>query len=471
ANFLRSFEWVGEERFFPEGTSMKADLLVSNAQIVSPSGTYKGHIYINGGRISAITREKEAGAAREIDAANQYVIPGMVDEHVHMMDPGYTDREDWTQGTKAAARGGITTVIDHHRSDPLVYTSKILKEKTEYIRSRAVVDFGQLGGLDTDNLEHLRPMWETGALGFKGFMCELHGVPDLSEGILLDIMREAGSFGGTVMLHCESDTILKKAKAQIDAEGRTDPMSISDWRNPEAEFVATVDAISLAELTGCTVLVAHVSQPRLLELIQEARGRGAHIYGESCPHYFYLDHTHLKERGAYVKFTPVVRAPEVKEGMRDALGKGLVDTIGTDHCPYPRHLKEVGEGDIHKAPFGIPGIDTTLRVMLHAVNEELLTLNKLVQICCEQPARLFHLYPRKGCIQIDSDADLVIVDMDREDTLRDEDIVSKCRWTPFCGWKIKGDVTMTLVRGNVVMDQGEVCAEAGIGAPAARGRT
>ncbi|MEE9241140.1 MAG: dihydroorotase family protein [bacterium] len=447
---------------------MKADLLVSNARIVTPSSTFPGNIYVTGGRISAITAEREEGAKREIDAAGRYVMPGMVDEHVHMMDPGFTDREDWTQGTKAAARGGITTVIDHHRSEPLVYTRKILDEKTEYVRSRAVVDYGQLGGLDTDNLEHLRPMWEGGALGFKGFMCELHGVPDLSEGVLLDIMREAGSFGATVMLHCESDSILKKAKAKMDAEGRTDYLCITEWRNQECEYVATTDAISLAELTGCTVLVAHVSQPRLLGAIHAARERGVKIYAESCPHYFFMDTDTLKEKGPFVKFTPTLRPPEVKEGMRSCLGRDMVDTIGTDHCPFPRALKEAGVKNIHDAPFGIPGIETTVRVMLQAVNDGLLSLNQWVKICCERPARLFHLYPRKGCIQVGSDADLIVVDMDREETIRDEDIVSKCKWSPFDGWKLKGAPVMTLVRGNLVMDEGEVCAEAGLGEPVQR---
>lgn len=447
---------------------MNADLLVSNAQIVTPSSTFQGNIYVTGGRISAITSEKEAGAAREIDAAGRFVLPGMVDEHIHMMDPGFTDREDWTQGTMAAARGGVTTVIDHHRSDPLVYTRKILEEKTEYIRSRAVVDYGQLGGIDLDNLEDLRPMWEGGALGFKGFICELHGVPALPEGVLLDVMREAKSFGATVMLHCESDSILKKAEARIEAEGRTDYMCISEWRNPESEYVATIDAISLAELTGCTVLVAHVSQPRLLDAIHAARERGVSIFAESCPHYFYLDTDDLKEKGPFVKFTPVLRAPEMKAGMRARLGRDMVNTIGTDHCPFPRAMKEAGIDNIHDAPFGIPGVETTVRVMLNAVSEGLLSLNQLVKLCCEQPARLFHLFPRKGAIQVGSDADLIVVDMDREETLRDQDIVSKCKWTPFDGMKVKGAPVMTILRGNVVMEEGEVCADAGLGEPVRR---
>ncbi|MEK6710506.1 MAG: amidohydrolase family protein [Nitrospinota bacterium] len=447
---------------------MKADLLISNAQIVSSAGTYRGHVYVEGGRVAAITKDKEAGARREIDAGGRHLIPGMVDEHVHMMDPGFTDREDWTQGTKSAARGGITTVIDHHRSDPLVYTRKLLEEKTEYIRSRAVVDYGQLGGLDLGNLEHLRPMWEAGALGFKGFICELHGVPDLSEGVLLDVMREVQTFGGVVMLHCESDSILKKAKEKIDAQGRTDYMCISEWRTPEAETVATLDAIALAELTGCTVLVAHVSQPRLLQAIQDARRRGARIFAESCPQYFYLTTEHLKSLGPFVKFTPVIREPEVVQGMRACLGRDMVDTIGTDHCPFPRPLKEAGLRNIHKAPFGIPGCDTTVRLMLNAVNAGVLTLNQLVRVCCEQPARLFHLYPRKGTIQAGADADLVLVDMGREEVLRDEDIVSKCRWTPFNGWKVKGAPVLTLLRGQVVMEEGRVIGEAGMGKPVER---
>lgn len=447
---------------------MSADLLIKNARIAAPEGVYEGCVYVEEGRIAAVAEKAGAGAGREIDAEGRFLLPGMVDEHVHMMDPGFTDREDWTTGTRAAARGGVTTVIDHHRSEPLVYTREILEEKTAYVASRAVVDFGQLGGLDVDNLEHLRPMWEGGALGFKGFMCELHGVPDLSEGVLLSVMREAASFGATVMLHCESDSILKKAKERVDAEGRTDYMCISAWRNPESEYVATLDAVALAELTGCRVLVAHVSQPALLEAIRAARGRGADIYAESCPQYFYLDHSHLEELGPFVKFTPVIRSPETREGMREALGRGMVDTIGTDHCPFPRGRKEDGVENIHEAPFGIPGVETTTRLMLNAVNEGLLTLGQVVSVCCERPARVFNLYPRKGSIRPGADADFMLVDMDREETLRDADVVSKCGWTPFDGWKVKGAPVMTISRGEVVMEDGEVPGEAGRGRAVSR---
>ena len=447
---------------------MDADLVVSNCQIVTSSNTYNGNIYIKDGKIIAITENKDISAKEEVDAANNYVLPGMVDEHVHMMDPGFTDREDWEQGTKAAARGGITTVIDHHRSDPLVYTSTILEEKTEYITGKAVVDFGQLGGLDLENLADLKPMWDSGALGFKGFMCELHGVPDISEGKLRNIMLEAVKFGATVMLHCESDSILKESKKIIDRDNRTDRMCISEWRNPESEFVATMDAINLAELTGCRVLVAHVSQPRLLREIQSARLRGVNIFAESCPQYFYLDHTHLKNLGPYVKFTPAIRSPETKDEMRLMLGKEMVDTIGTDHCPFPKESKDAGLSNIHDAPFGIPGIDTTVRLMLNAVNDGCLNLNQLVKICCENPSRIFNLFPKKGTIQVGSDADLIVVDLDAKETIKDEEIVSKCKWSPFNNLEIKGSVIRTIVRGQTVMKDGVVSAPNGWGKPVQR---
>jgi dihydroorotase/allantoinase len=148
----------------------------------------------------------------------------------------------------------------------------------------------------------------------------------------------------------------------------------------------------------------------------------------------------------------------------------MVDTIGTDHCPFPRALKEAGVENIHDAPFGIPGVETTVRVMLTAVSEGHLSLNQWVRICCERPARLFRLFPRKGAIQVGSDADLIIVDMEREETLRNADIVSKCKWTPFDGMKVKGAPVMTIVRGNVVMEDGVVCGEAGVGKPVSRVR-
>ena len=447
---------------------MKPDLVVKNAKIVNSLGTYEGHVLIRDGKVLAVTSDLDGEPDSVIDAGGRYVLPGMVDDHVHMMDPGHTEREDFTTGTKASARGGATTVIEHHRTLPPVFTADLLREKSAYLKDKSVVDFAQLGGLTPDNLDQLRPMWEAGALGFKGFLVELHGAPMLSEGVLLDIMREVGSFGGTCLYHCESDSICRLGEEKIERDGRTDYRSMLAWRSMEAEYMASMDLINLAELTGCQSTIAHVSQPRILEAVQAARRRGVPVYAESCPHYFYLTEEEGEKRGPWAKFTPPPRPEAVRDGMREALGKGWVDIIATDHCPHVKSDKENGLDNIHKAPFGIPGIDTTSRLMLNAVNEGWLTLERLVRLMCEQPAKLYNIFPKKGTLQPGSDADLLIVDLDRKEKLTNDGVVSKCGWTTFDGMETTGAPTLTMVRGNVVMKDGQVMGEAGIGVEVTR---
>lgn len=447
---------------------MKPDLVVKNAKVVSSLGMYDGHILIKQGKILAVVTELDYEPESIIDAEGLHVLPGMVDDHVHMMDPGHTDREDFTTGTEASARGGATTVIEHHRTIPPVFTADLLREKSEYLKEKSVVDFAQLGGLAPDNINELQPMWEAGALGFKGFLVELHGAPMLTEGVLLDIMQMVKSFNGTCLYHCESDTICRRGKEKIDEEGQKDYSSMLNWRSMEAEYMASMELIHLTELTHCQSTIAHVSQPRILEAVQAARRRGSPIYAESCPHYFYLTEEEGKKRGPWAKFTPPPRPKEIRDGMRTALGKGWVDIIATDHCPHVREDKEKGLDDIHEAPFGIPGIDTTTRMMLNAVNEGWLTLGHLVKMMCEQPARLYNIFPKKGTIQPGSDADLIIVDMDRKETLANDSIVSKCGWTTFDGMEIIGAPTLTMVRGTVVMEDGLVTGRAGVGAEVTR---
>ena len=290
----------------------------------------------------------------------------------------------------------------------------------------------------------------------------------LSEGVLLDIMREVKSFNGTCLYHCESDTICRKGQEKLEEEGLTDYRSMLDWRSMEAEYMASMELIHLVELTGCQSTIAHVSQPRILEAIQTARRRGAPIYAESCPQYFYLTEEEGERHGPWAKFTPPPRPKEVRNGMRAALGKGWVDILATDHCPHVKEDKEKGLDNIHEAPFGIPGIDTTSRMMLNAVNEGWLTLGHLVQMMCEQPARLYNIFPKKGALQPGSDADLLIVDMDRKETLTNDSMVSKCGWTTYDGMETTGAPVLTMVRGHVVMKDGRVTGEAGIGVEVTR---
>ena len=442
---------------------MKVDLGIEGGTVVTPSGTFKADVYVQDGKILAVGRVYDVEAKQKIDAQGLLVMPGAVDGHVHMMDPGYTEREDFTTGTAAAAVGGATTVIEHHRTEPPVLNAKLFSEKCDHCKPKAVVDFAFMGGAVPDNLHELKGMWDQGAVAFKTFTCALHGVTPMPVGNLRELFRTLTTFDGITLIHAEDDSILSVNEKMLRESGRTDYLTVSDWRSEDAEFLAILSAVALARQTGARAIFAHVSLPASLRMIRDARLDGVKVYAESCPQYFYLTRDDLAEKGPWLKFAPSVRSRETASQMWIELGMGNVNILSTDHCPFPKDEKAAGIEDIWKAPYGIPGIETTVRLMLNGVNKGMVSLERVVQGLCETPARLYGLYPRKGCLLPGSDADILLVDMGVRERLSNEQIVSKCGWTPFDGMEVQGKVAMTLLRGAVVAENGQPVGDPGYG--------
>ena len=264
-----------------------------------------------------------------------------------MMDPGTTENEEFPLGTKAAAMGGVTTVIDHHRTVPAVYSVGPLREKIEYLNTRACVDFGLKGGISPDNLAELEAMWQAGITGFKTFTCNLHGVKAMNSDVLLSSFEEVKRLGGTVLIHCEDEGILAIIERALKKEGRTDNGSHWIWRNKAAERVATDMVIELAELSGCRVVIAHVSQGSYCaRYARRASGGRALSMRRAARIILYLTYEDLLERGPWVKFTPPMNTQEGRDELRRLFAAGYVTTIGSDHCPYPYEVKKAGEEDI-----------------------------------------------------------------------------------------------------------------------------
>lgn len=442
---------------------MRADLEIYGGKIVSPRGIREGVIYVRDGKVAAITTEREATAARSIDATGLFILPGCIDGHVHMMDPGFTEREDFITGTSAAARGGVTTIIEHHRHAPPTLDADILEEKKSYLGRRSLIDFSLMGGVLPHNIGEVAGMWEHGAVSFKGFTCEIHGQAPLLEGELLQLFTELARVGGMALIHCEHDALLKHNEKKLKELGRKDPMLLAEWRSPLAEVLAVRNVAYLAEITGAKVVIAHVSQPEVLKVIAEARARGANIYAETCTQYLTLTTDDLAQQGAFAKFTPPPRSPETVAGMWELINQGYVHLVSSDHCPYPHDVKAQGNEDIWEAPFGIPGVETTLRIMLTAVNQGKLSLTKVAELLSEGPARVYNLYPKKGNLEPGADADMVLVDMNRHEVLTNEGVVSKCGWTPYAGREVHGAPLMTISRGKVVAMDAKVPEEVGWG--------
>jgi dihydroorotase-like cyclic amidohydrolase len=344
-----------------------------------------------------------------------------------------------------------------------VFGAKELLRKKEYLKTRSIVDFGLLGGLSLTNLGNLRGLWEAGALGFKGFTCELHEADALGIGNLMEILEEIRKFGGIALFHCEDDSLLKKAEERLRKQGRKDPLSVVEWRSREAEETAVRNLIYAAKKTGARVAVAHTSLPSLVLEQAAARAQGVSIYTETCAQYLCLTEEDLKEKGPFLKFTPPPRKKEEVEKMGWCLAQGLIDMVNSDHCPYPRSEKEEGLEDIWKAPFGIPGVETAISILLDGVSAGKWTLSKVAEVRSEKPAIIYGLVGQKGFLRVGNDADLILVDMKRKRRLDDGQIVSKCGWTPYHGKEMAGDVILTMVRGKVVMREGKVIGEPGWG--------
>ncbi|MFO7740514.1 MAG: amidohydrolase family protein [Desulfatiglandaceae bacterium] len=442
---------------------MKADLVIRGGMVAMPAGTFEADIYVQEGKVLALGNGGGLDAKRTMNARGLIVMPGAVDGHVHMMDPGHTDREDFTTGTAAAAVGGATTVIEHHRTEPPVLNAKLFAEKRDYCNPKAVVDFAFMGGAVPDNIRELKGMWDLGAVAFKTFTCELHGVKPMPPGNLQELFRTLKGFEGITLIHAEEDSILKVNESALRASGRKDYLTVSDWRSEDAEYMAILTAVTLARQTGARAIFAHVSLPKSLRIIHEARLNGVRVYAESCPQYFYLSRKDLEEKGPWVKFAPAVRDAGTGEKMWAALEMGHVDILSTDHCPFPKAEKAGGIQDIWDAPFGIPGIETTVRLMLNGVNQGWVSLEKTVRALCETPARLYGLYPQKGCILPGSDADILLVDMNVRETLTNDKILAKCGWTPYDGLEVQGKVLTTILRGEVVADNGRAVGDPGYG--------
>jgi allantoinase len=449
---------------------MSYDTAITGGTVVTADERFEGMVAIDDGTIAALFEPGQTvDADRTIDASGKHVLPGGVDPHVHMMDPGDTEREDFPTGTGAAAAGGITTVGEHHRTDPTVLTAEILTDKRDYLADRARVDYGLLAGGHPDNVDEIEDLEAEGTLAYKSFTCEVHGVPALQSADMHALYEEIDRVGGISMVHPEDELMLNANEERIRAEGRTDGSIVPEWRSKEAEQVAVSTTLQIAKQTGVPFWFAHLSHPELVDQVNRYKQQGVEVYAESCPHYFYLTREDIVEDATYTMFTPPAREESDRAEQWERLAAGEIDMINADHAPSTREQKVAGEDNVFEAPFGIPGVETVLPLLLNGVAEGKVSIERVVEVFATNPAKILDLYPRKGSLQVGADADLTVVDLDRERTLRDEDIVAKCGWTPFDGMAITGDVDTTLVRGEPVYRDGAVVADPGYGEFVRRG--
>lgn len=441
------------------------DLILKGGIIIHPRGRYQADIAIKNGKIVLIGDDLSLEHADQVlKLEGKYILPGCIDSHMHLWEPGLIARPDFRDGTLASIAGGVTTIVDHPLTIPEVLNAEIFAQKKELGEQTSYTDFALHGGVGHENLADLPDLWEAGCTAFKIFMCESGSkVAGLSTGELLAAFRVIGELGGTVLLHAENDEMLRYNRLQLESAGRTDPMAFVEWRPPEAETEAIHRALFLLQGTGARAVFLHTTVPEGVEMVSEARKRGMDVWVETCPHNLYLTHDHLKKQGPWVTFSPPVRDPARAEMLWKQLNEGLIVTMGSDHGAVDPRLKEAGESDILKGQFGVPGAETLVPLMLNAAAHGKITLERLSSFLSETPARMYGLYPRKGAIQVGSDADFTVANMAESYKLEARDMHTSCGWTPYEGWEITGKVSHTILRGKVVMQAGEILGKPGDG--------
>ena len=442
---------------------MKVDLVVKNGRLVSPRGVVEGGVAIEDGVIVAVAREPQLpDADRVIDARGLVVLPGVLDGHVHAVLPP----EDSSSGTKAAARGGITTVLEMPGSQLGGFNPDQLREIRDLFEKTSYVDFCIHAGCASGYPEgNLTEMWRMGATGIKFFVSSAGpDWPQTFDGEIIDRFSEMARVGALALVHAENDKIIRDNEARIAREGRRDYAAHLEARPPIAEAECGERVIRYLRETGCRGLIVHTSLPETVWIARRASLEGVGVHVETCPQYLYLSEDDVRERGPWAKFAPPARSEETRAEMWRLLGAGLIDTVASDHAPYSRESKEAGLDDMMAAPNGIPGLETLLPLLLNGVNEGRLSLERLAAVVSENPARLYGIYPRKGVLQVGSDGDLVLVDMRRRMRIRGDDLLTACGWTPYEGLEVRGVPVHSVVRGRLVLEDCEVVASEGDGA-------
>ena len=441
--------------------SPKAELAIRGAIVIS-DGASARDILIRDGRIAALVEAGASEAAREIDARGLLALPGIVDAHVHFNEPGRTDWEGWASGSRAAAAGGTTTVLDMPlNSVPPVLDGASFDIKKEAAEKSSVVDFGLWGGLVDADPASLRELSERGAVGVKAFLCD-SGVaefPALQADDLVPALRAAAQAGLIVALHCEDDALVREATARVRGDGRHDAAGWPLSRPPLVEIRAVAGACAAAREAGARIHVVHLSAVEALGAIGAARDMGTDVTVETCPHYLTFDAAELTRHGAALKCAPPIRDARNRDGLWKALLEGKIDFVASDHSPCPPDLK--ASADLFATWGGVAGAQSLLSAVFSGALErsgDALDVRKVagfvVWRLSAKPAKRFGLWPRKGAIAPGSDADIVLFDPDREWTL-DADGSRTRGVDPYVGRPFRGKVVRTLVGGRTVYNERE----------------
>ena len=396
----------------------KMPLVIKNCRILIKGRVYSKNILIKKGKIAKIS-SKEIFADSTIDAKNNFVLPGLIDCHVHFREPGLTHKEDFLTGSMAAAKGGVTTVLDMPNTIPPTVTLDALKQKRK-LAAKSIVNYGLHFGAANSNLEEIKKAENIASV--KVYMDYTTGDLKVDD---YELIRDVLNASPITVFHAEGENV----KNALD--------------------------ILIKNKIKNRIHFAHVSSEKELKYAKSGSElkiskRELQVSVEVTPHHLFMNEKDLQELGAFAEMKPRLKTEHDQKALWDGIKSGMVDIIATDHAPHLREEKERAN-----YPFGVPGVETMLPLLLNAFNAGRMSLQDIIRLCCENPAKVFGIKNR-GFIKEGYDADLVICDLDKRQAVRDEDLLTKCKWSPYEGKVLKGWPLTTIVNGNVVYDKGEI---------------
>jgi dihydropyrimidinase len=448
-------------------------ILIRGGRVITAADDVVADVYVEDERVALIGESLDVQADRTIDASGKYVLPGCIDPHTHLDMPfgGTVTIDDFESGQRSAAFGGTTCHIDFAIQTKGRSFTEGIEEWHAKANGKTLIDYGfhiivtdlEEGG----TLEELGTLPDQGITSYKLLMA-YKGVLQVSDETMFKVMQLAARTGALVMVHGENGDAIDILVKEALAAGHTEPTWHSRTRPPELEGEATNRAIQLARVAGCPLYVVHVTCQEAVEPIRRARDAGWAVWGETCTQYFFVDETFLERpnfEGAKYVYSPPARHASNQDALWNAVRTDALSAISTDHCAFLWDgQKTLGSDDFTKIPNGAPGLEDRLKMIHHfGVNEGRITLNRMVELLATKPAQLFGLYPRKGTVAVGADADLVIFDPQRRETISAGAHHSKADYNLYEGTEVVGAPELVLLRGNVLVENGELVASPGVG--------
>ena len=439
---------------------MIADSVLTNARAYLKREIVDCSIAIEAGKILKIGKETHMPKSDEkADLHGLLVLPGVIDSHVHLRDEDKAYKETFLTGTAAAAAGGVTTVLDMPNNSPLTDNVEALRNRMQLAKRRILVNVGFYSAFPAETEENARIVAE-GAVGFKLFMAEQIGGLDIDDNeALKDAFKQTTELKVPVAVHAEDHVLLKKATDKQRFANRHDLAAFLKAHDENAELEAIQRLLALAkQVDNMRLHICHLSTAKGLIAVAEAKKKGTQVTCEVTPHHLFLTKTDLDRIGAAALTMPPLRSKENVEALWKGITEGTVDTIGSDHAPHTFEEKEARS--IWEVKVGVPGLETTLPLVLTAVHKRRLSIDRAVQLLSEKPAEIFSLADR-GRIEEGKNADLAVVDFNVKFKIDVPKFHSKAKFSPFDGWEVQGKPVKTYVNGMLVMDEGEIVAKPG----------